>query len=302
MAEINYKHLRYFWMVGKLGSIAKASEKLFISPQSISAQLTELEESLGCVLFRKVGRGLQLSDYGRQIFNYAEEIFSIGSELSSFIENRQISHREQLRIGITDCITKSAALNLMEPIFEDDYNIRLNCKQGKLNDLISELCINRLDVVISDREVQESINTSVFNHNLGSSPLAVYGSKQLITTIAENAVFPEMLHGANFLMPGDQFHFKELLVKWFETNKISPLIVAEFDDSVMMKLFGQRGHGFFVAPYSLRNFICTTFQVELIGVIDSVHEKIYAITTERRVNHPGMLRVIKSRMRGFETE
>jgi len=298
MAEINYKHLRYFWMVGKLGSIAKASQKLFITPQSISAQIAELETNFGGILLRKVGRGLELSILGRQVFNYADEIFTIGSELSSFIENKQLPHRKVFRIGISDCISRSVALSVIKPVFEKDYEIYLNCKQDKLSNLLSDLSVNKIDAVISDREVPENLNISLFNHNLGSSQLAIYGKKELIEKQG-SATFPELLNNANFLMPGDRFLFKDMLIKWLESNKINPNVIAEFDDSALIKLFGQRGDGFFVASHSLSDFICSNYNVELVGVIDSVFEKIYAITTERQLKHPGMLKIIKSRVSDY---
>ncbi|HLA33532.1 MAG TPA: LysR family transcriptional regulator, partial [Rhodocyclaceae bacterium] len=36
MAALNFKHLRYFWMVAKTGSIARAAEQLHLTPQAIS--------------------------------------------------------------------------------------------------------------------------------------------------------------------------------------------------------------------------------------------------------------------------
>ena len=47
MATLNFKHLRYFWMVAKTGSIARAAEQLHLAPHSISGQLKEFEVSLG---------------------------------------------------------------------------------------------------------------------------------------------------------------------------------------------------------------------------------------------------------------
>lgn len=77
MENLNYKHLRYFWMVAKVVSIARASEQLYLSPQSISGQLGEFENNLGVQLFKKVGRGLALTDMGRRIFSYADDIFAL---------------------------------------------------------------------------------------------------------------------------------------------------------------------------------------------------------------------------------
>ena len=67
MATLNFKHLRYFWMVAKSGSIARASERLHLTPQAISGQLTEFAQSLNVTLFRRSGRGLELTDAGRKL-------------------------------------------------------------------------------------------------------------------------------------------------------------------------------------------------------------------------------------------
>lgn len=80
-SSLNFKHLRYFWMVAKSGSIARASEQLHLTPQSISGQLSELEEALGVKLFRRAGRGLELTDTGQRLLGYAEQIFTLGDEL-----------------------------------------------------------------------------------------------------------------------------------------------------------------------------------------------------------------------------
>jgi len=69
---INYKHLRYFFVVAKEGSIARASELLHLTPQTISGQLTVFEDQLGEALFNRVGRGLVLSEAGRLVLSYAD--------------------------------------------------------------------------------------------------------------------------------------------------------------------------------------------------------------------------------------
>lgn len=293
MAEINYKHLRYFWMVGKTGSIARASEQLFITPQSISGQISELEGSLGVVLLRKLGRGLELTDIGRQVFNYADEIFSIGNDLAAFIENKNHGKKNIFRLGISDCISRTIASSVIEPILSLDKSIHLTCKAGKLTNLLSDLSVHRVDAVIADRQMPDCLNVRAYNHHLGSSPLGVFGTKGLIAA-HDDAAFPQLLNHANFLMPGEDFMIKNKLIQWFEKHKIHPNIVAEFDDTGMLKLFGQRGDGFFVAPHAIADNICSQYNVEAVGVIDAVEEHLYAITTERRIKHPAMVSIMHS--------
>ena len=66
MTDLNYKHLRYFWMVGRVGTIAAASKLLNVTPHAISAQLASFEASLGSTLFRRVGRRLEMTEAGER--------------------------------------------------------------------------------------------------------------------------------------------------------------------------------------------------------------------------------------------
>ncbi len=88
MTNLNLKHLRYFWAVASHGSIARASEVLHLTPQTISGQLRELEEQFGIKLFKKAGRNLVLTDTGRTVFNYADEIFRLSNELQDVMAGR----------------------------------------------------------------------------------------------------------------------------------------------------------------------------------------------------------------------
>ena len=293
MAQLNFKHLRYFWMVAKTGSIARASEQLYLTPQSISGQLAELEDSLDVKLFRKVGRGLELSEMGRRIFSYADEIFTLGNELLSVIQNEEAETSQPFRIGIADSVAKSVAYHAIKPILNLDNALSLICKEGKLADLLSEMSIHRLDLVIADRAMPTNLNVRAYNHLLGESNLAIFGTQALVKKYA-GATFPALLNKANFLLPGEDFATQKKLIQWFESNKIYPRIVGEFDDSALLKSFGQGGAGFFAAPMAIADYICRQYEVEVVGQIASVSEQLYAITTERRLSHPAIIAIMKS--------
>jgi LysR family transcriptional regulator, transcriptional activator of nhaA len=297
MTNLNFKHLRYFWMVAKTGSIARASEQLYLSPQSISGQLGELENSLGVQLLKKAGRGLELTDMGRRIFSYADEIFALGGELLDVTQNQQVRKSVPFRIGVTDSVPKSVAYRIIEPVLHIDEPIRLICREGKLSNLLAEMSVNQLDLVIADRPMPANINVRAHNHFLGESKVAIFATPFLIqSTLAanENKPFPQLLNGAPFLMPGDDFTFQQKLQAWFESKKIYPRAVGEFDDGALLKSFGQAGAGFFAAPQAISAYICAQYKVEEIGHIDAVTEQVYAITTERRLTHPAVKAIVQA--------
>lgn len=300
MKNLNFKHLRYFWMVGKTGSIVSASEQLNLSPQSISAQLGDLENNLGVQLFRKLGRGLELTDIGRRIFSYADEIFSLGNELLEVAQDQEVRKNIPFRIGITDSVPKSVAYRVIEPVLHIDEPIRLICREGRLADLLPEMAVNQLDIVIADRPMPTNMNVRAYNHLLGESRLAIFATKSLLD-IYQELSFPNILHNAPFLMPGADFAFQKKLTTWMESKKIYPNIVAEFDDSALLKSFGQAGAGFFAGPDAITDYICRQYEVEKVGNIDTVTEQLYAITTERRLTHPAVISIVKATAEVFST-
>ena len=298
MPALNFKHLRYFWMVAKSGSIARASEQLHLSPQSISGQLAELESSLGVQLFRRVGRGLEMTEMGRHIYGYADEIFALGNELMDAVLSQSTRKSIPFRIGIADSVPKTVAHRVIEPVMHIEGSIRLMCREGKLSALLAEMAIHHLDMVIADRPMSSTLNIRAYSHLLGESPLCILGAKPMIASLSIEP-FPNNLDQAPFLLPGEDVAIHSRLLQWFETQHIYPRIVGEFDDSALMKLFGQTGAGLFVAPAAMSAYVQERYQVVEIGRIDSIHEQLYAITAERRMTHPAALAVSETTKKVF---
>lgn len=284
MAGLNFKHLRYFWMVAKSGSIARASERLHLTPQSISGQLTEFEATLGVDLFRRAGRGLELTDTGQRMLGYAEQIFSLGDELLDSIRGDAHAQSVTFRVGIADSVPKMVAYRLVEPSLGFDEPIKLVCREGRLTTLLADLAVHRLDMVIADRPMPDNLNVRGYDHFLGESGVSVFGARSL--TRPEAPAFPQLLDGAPFLLPGVEVALHARLMRWFESERLHPRIVGEFDDSALMKAFGQAGAGYFVAPTAIESYVVRQNDVELVGRIETVREQIYAITNERKLTHP----------------
>ncbi len=284
MANLNYKHLRYFWMVAKAGSIARASEQLHLSPQSISGQLSEFESVLGIKLFRRVGRGLELTDSGQRLLGYAEQIFVLGEEMLDAIRDESSPQSVPFRVGIADSVPKMVAYRLVEPSLGLADPIRLICREGRLTPLLADLAVHRLDMVIADRPMPDNLNVRGYEHFLGESGVSVFGSEALTGQSGDD--FPDMLDGAPFLLPGADVALYPRLMRWFESRRLRPRIVGEFDDSALLMAFGQAGAGYFVAPTAIETYIVRQHEVRIVGRIDVVREQVYAITTERKLTHP----------------
>jgi len=292
MASLNFKHLRYFWMVAKTGSIARAAMQLHLTPQSISGQLSEFSSTLGVELFRRTGRNLELTDAGRRILSYAEDIFTTGDELLAALHDQTAKKILPFHVGIADNVSKSVAYRLVEPALTLADPVRLICREGRLASLLADLAIHRLDMIIADRVMPTNLNVRGYSHLLGESGLTVFGTSSLAKSLSGD--FPAMLDGAPFLLPGEDVAIRPKLIQWFEANDLRPHIVGEFDDSALVKAFGQAGAGLFIAPTAIADHVCEQYKVVVVGRIDSVVEHLYAITTERQITLPAIVAISKT--------
>jgi LysR family transcriptional activator of nhaA len=289
MATLNFKHLRYFWMVAKAGSVARAAEQLHLTPQSVSGQLTAFEARLGVALFKRVGRRLELTDAGTRVLRYAEEIFALGDELVDALYDPAALNMLSLRVGIADSVPKQVAYRLVAPALELSQPVRLVCREGRLSSLLAELSIHRLDMVIADRPMPGNLNVRAYSHRLGESAMVVLGAEALVAAHAQP--FPALLDEAPFLLPGEDVSVRGALLQWFETRRLRPHIVGEFDDSALMTAFGRAGAGFFAVPEVVVADVIEQTGARQVGRLDGLGEQLYAITAERRLTHPAIVAI-----------
>ena len=286
---MNYKHLYYFWTVAKAGSIARASEQLHLTPQTISGQLSLFESVLGETLFDRSRRRFALTDAGRTVLGYAEEIFSLGKELEEVLHHRPGGRPLQFRVGVSDAVPKALAYKLIEPALRATENSRIVCREGKVAGLMAELAIHQLDIVIADSPMPPRIDVKAFNHLLGECGLTFFATPALAGQYA--GTFPQRLDGAPLLLPGDDVAVRPKLIRWFDQNRIRPRIAGEFDDSALMAAFGQAGAGIFSAPSAIAEQIREQYGVVEIGATDEITEGFYAISVERRLSHPAVIAI-----------
>lgn len=292
MDWLNYHHLLYFWTVAREGTIARAGEKLHLGQPAISTQLRQLEQSLGQKLFQKSGRNLELTEMGRMVYRYADEIFSLGREMLDSVNGRPTGKPVPFVVGIVDVLPKLIAKRLLEPALQLSDPLKLVCIEDSLERLLSELALHNVDIVLSDTPVTGAMRIRAFNHLLGESYMAVFGTKELARKYRKG--FPNSLNGAPFLLQGRASAVRRSLETWFDSHDLHPQIRAEFDDSALLKVFGQAGEGLFAAPFVMKDEICRQHEVELVGEIPSVREHFYAISAERRIKHPAVLAIAES--------
>jgi len=288
---LNYHHLFYFWTVVREGGIAAASRALGVGRPSISMQVKQLEASLGAPLFARRGRSLELTETGRLVHGYAEEIFRTGRELVDAARGRPTGRPRILRVGVVDVMAKLVAFRVLLPALESDEGLALECREDRPDRLFAELAVHRLDLVLSDVPLGPSLDVKAYNHVLGESTTTLFAAPPLARRLRRG--FPDSLTGAPFLMPSRHTALRAALDQWIDERGIRPVIVAEFDDSALIKVFGQAGRGVFPAATVVADQVVERYGVRALGELPTVRERFWAISPERRIKHPAIAHIVE---------
>ena len=289
MEWLNYHHLLYFWTVVREGGVSKAAAKLRLSQPTISAQVKMLEASLGERLLERQGRTLALTEPGRVVYRYADEIFTAGRELQETLKGRPSGRAIQFTVGVANAVPKLIAYRLLRPAIEGPEVVQITCREDHPDQLVAQLAVHALDVVISDTPAPSHVRVKVFNHLLGESGTTFFAAGPLARRARRR--FPRSLNDTPTLLPTVNTALRRALEQWFEAEDLHPPVAGEFEDSALLKAFGESGHAVFPAPTAIEREVCRHYRVAVVGRAPSVRERYYAISAERRLKHPGVLAI-----------
>jgi LysR family transcriptional activator of nhaA len=290
MEWLNYHHLLYFWTVARTGSIAAASKELRLAPPTISNQIRKLEGSLGEELLRRSGRKLVLTDMGRIAMRYADEIFSLGQEFTSAMKERPTGRPLRFCVGIADVLPKIIAFHLIKPALGLPIPIHLICREDRPEHLLADLAVHEVDVVLSDAPASPSANIRAFNHLLGECGVTFLAPKGFVSL---KKGFPRSLDSAPFLLPLDNTALRRELDEWFHSKNLRPVVVGEFADLALLRVFAEAGLGAFAVP-SVMGEQMFKYGFHKIGSTAEIVIRFYAISVERRVSHPAVAAVCEA--------
>lgn len=289
MQWLNYHHLLYFWVVAREGGLVPAGKVLRLSHSTLSAQIHALEDQLGEKLFEKSGRKLALTELGRVALSYADEIFGLGREMVEVVKGKAPGKVLRLGVGVVDVVPKLVVRRLLEPALTLALPVRIVCREDRYDRLLADLALHELDIVISDAPVPAGSHVRAYNHLLGETSITFFGTSSLVRAVKRE--FPRSLHGAPMLLPLPGSPLRRALDQWFQRQGVQPRVVAEFEDSALLKVFGGDGLGIFAAPSVVEREVSAQYGVAAIGHTNAVRERFYAISGERRLQNPAVVAI-----------
>lgn len=293
--QLNHNHLFYFWMAAKHRNLTRAAKELGLAQPTVSAQIRSLEEQLNAALLTRRGRNIELTEAGQIVFRHAEEMFQISSEIRDSLAGRFSGQPRTLHVGTSDFVPKPIIRRILEPLLKEESDVRLVCREWRIDELLSELALFHLDLVIADRPHPDSQKVHAISHPILDSPLAIYARPALARQLRRG--FPRSLHGAPMYLPVRNTTLRTSLDRWFEANQVEPLVLGEFEDRELLKTFGSGGMAAFPAAAILETEVRSQFGTERVGWIRGMRETYYAISVHRRAMHPAVQRLLSQAAR-----
>ena len=238
------------------------------------------------------------TDAGRVVVGYADDIFALGREMTTAIQQQNPGDRPlRFNVGVVDSVPKMVAKEILRPALEFDTPVHLVVREGKLDELAADLATHRLDLVLADHPYSAPSTIRIFHHRLGECGLRFFAAPPIASKLREG--FPRSLDGAPALLPADNTAMRRSLESWFDSVGIRPRIVAEFEDSALLKVFGSEGLGFFALPSLGADPVPRSHGVQVIGSTEDCRERFFALSAERRLKHPAVLEIRRTARRGL---
>jgi len=286
---MNLKHLYYFWKVARHGGVVRASEAIHISPQTLSGQIKLLEDRVGTALFKRQGRSLELTEAGKLALEYADEMFALSAELDQVLRQYPQGRAVEFRVGVSDALPKSLAYRLLRPAIRLETPVRIVCREWRLDRLLAELALHRLDLVISDTPVPVNVDVKAYSHKLGESAVTFMAHPKLARK--SRLAFPKNLEQLPLLLPGEDSAMRKAINDWLNQQQLRVSIAGEFDDAALMAAFGREQVGAFPIPSALANEYSREGALVPLGSADMVKINYFALTVKRRSTHPCVLAI-----------
>ncbi len=280
MAQLNYNHLRYFWVIAHEGGLARAAERLNVAPSALSVQLQKLEQQVGHPLFDRVGKRLRLTEAGRVALDYADTVFKTGEELLNTLRGRPDLDRKVLRVGAIPTMSRNFQLEFLRPLVGRE-DVELVVRSGSLRDLLQELEAHVIDVILANSPAPQDARSALRSRLLDEEPVAIVGHPG-----PRPFRFPEDLDGAPILLPSLESELRTAFDHLTTLAGVRPVIMAEVDDMAMLRLLARERQAYaLVPPIVVRDELKNGILVEL-HCIDGLAERFYAILQDRQFPNP----------------
>ncbi|NNF98305.1 MAG: LysR family transcriptional regulator [Desulfobacteraceae bacterium] len=237
---LNLNHLRIFYHAARNLSFTTAAKDLFITQPAVTAQLKTFESAINMKLFRKRGRGIDLTDQGEILFEYAKKIFAVEKQIEGTIKSMANLEQGTLRLGTTKAYARYLMPYILSSFHASHPRIKIHLNEGSSRDMAHSLISFKNEVAV--------IAQAGENEKVAYIP---YSQEELVVIISVNhhlasrrEVSIEELAKEPIIMKENGSGTRRVVSSLFESHGYHPNVLMETSNTEFIKQLVQRGEGF----------------------------------------------------------
>lgn len=144
---MNFQHLRYFLMVAEELNITRAADRLYISQQSLSNHIGNLEKELNTKLFTRSPK-LSLTYAGEQLVETATQILDQYTQYLGKVGDINRHYIGTLRLGISHTCGLALLPDVLPKFRKEFPHVEVSLFEGNSTQLEDELSHRRVDLIV----------------------------------------------------------------------------------------------------------------------------------------------------------
>lgn len=219
------RHLRYFVAIADAGTMARAAQQVFVTQSTLSHQLAQLEEELGCALFERIGRELRLSEAGRELLGHARGVLAQIEEGRQAVGRLREGVGGQLRVGVVHSFVTGLMPQVSAAFVRLHEGVRLQVVELTALDIETQVAEGALDLGVA---FHPPANGGVLGERLFDDTLVLAVPTGHALAQRRSVRFAQ-LDGVPLAMMGSRFATRRLLDGYFQRAGVRPRIVVEID-------------------------------------------------------------------------
>jgi DNA-binding transcriptional LysR family regulator len=212
---MNLRQLETFFWAARLGSFAKAAQRLNATQSAVSMRIQEIENRLNTVLFDRSQRNARLTPEGAMLLPYAEEVIVALDRLIEAASPHEKQVAGYVRLGVTENVAVTWLSPMIKAMRRDYPLVHIELEVSVSHILEEKLYSGTLDMAIAACELPPSKFHSVSLHSIDfrwmCSP-ALEGVPDVLT--------PDNLGELPILSVTREWQARGSLLRWFADNKI----------------------------------------------------------------------------------
>jgi LysR family transcriptional activator of nhaA len=281
VTRLNYHHLQYFRAVAHEGNLTRAAQHLRVAQSALSTQIRQLEAQLGQALFARQGRALVLTEAGRIALAYADTIVGAGNELVATLREGRRRERQVLRVGAVATLSRNFQRGFLAPLVGQP-DVELVLQSGSLGELLARLGAHTLDLVLSNRRVQEDTGAAWRCRRIARQQVSLVGPPRRGAPFR----FPEDLAVVPLALPSRDSEIRGGFDVLCEQYGLRVSVAAEVDDMAMLRLIARDSQAAALVPAVVVLDELRAGVLEEYALVPGLYEEFYAVTVRRQYQHP----------------